>query len=327
MARLLKWGILGTGGIAKKFAQGLPIPDIAELAAVGSRELAQAERFVAEFGGRACGSYQEVLDDPNVEAVYISLPHHLHYEWTVKCAEAGKHILCEKPFTLNAKEAALALDAIKKADVFFMEAFMYKSHPQTLQLRQMLQDGVIGTPRVIHAEFGFESKREGLHFRIDPKLGGGGLMDVGCYPVSFMRMLAGEDPSKVAYSVQINETGVDGVGVGMLEFPNGLRGTFGCAVDLVMPNAAVIIGDNGTLTVPAPWFCDGRLLVHIKGREPEWVKTPTLSNVWANQAVVVSQLLDQRRATFNSWSDTMGTMRALDGLRASAGIVFDAELK
>lgn len=324
--RHLKWGILGTGAIAKRFAEGLPLCKHGELVAVGSRAQETAEKFTKEFLGKPYDSYQAVLDDPEVEAVYISLPHHLHCEWTIKAAQAGKHILCEKPFTLNLREAKEAMDAVKAADVFFMEAFMYRCHPQTLNLHKMLKDGVIGTPRMIHAEFGFVSNRPGKHFRIDPELGGGALMDVGCYCVSFMRFVTGENPVKAVYNAELEPDGYDRFGCGLLEFPSGVRGTFGCSVHCQMNNTATVFGDNGKIILTSPWFCNGEILVHLhSAKEPERVKVEQVPHLWGNQSVVVAQLLDRREAPFISRNDTLGNMRTLDGLRRSAGLKFPAD--
>jgi predicted dehydrogenase len=325
----LRWGILGTGAIAKKFAQGLPMCKHGELVSVGSRSLDTAEKFASEFGGKAAASYEAVLDDPNVEAVYISLPHHLHCEWTIKCAEAGKHILCEKPFALTAEEAKTALDKVKDANVFFMEAFMYRMHTQTITLRQLLQDRVIGTPRMMHGEFGYVSQRGLDTFRFDGSVGGGALMDVGCYPVSLARFVAGEEPSRVTYSADLVDSPVtlsgepakyDSYGIGEMVFPSGFRATFGCAVHVQMNNWATIYGDLGRIHITDPWFCVGPMFVQLNGRDPEQIKFNHPPHLWGNQSVVVAQLLDQKSAPFMSWRDTYGNTAVLEAMRKHAGL-------
>src|SRR5579883_188069 len=162
----LGWGILATGGISRQFAGGLRASKTGELKAVGSRTDESAAKFTAEFGGKPYGSYDAVLADPDVQAVYIGLPHHMHSEWTIKAAQAGKAILCEKPFTLNKIEAERALAEVKKQGVFFMEAFMYRCHPQTLKVLDLIKSGVIGTPQMIDAEFGFSASREWNNSRL-----------------------------------------------------------------------------------------------------------------------------------------------------------------
>ncbi|HWA84185.1 MAG TPA: Gfo/Idh/MocA family oxidoreductase, partial [Fimbriimonadaceae bacterium] len=212
MSDHLRWGILATGRIAQQFAGGVKASKTGELVAVGSRTLESAQAFTARHGGKPYDSYEAVLDDPSVDAVYIATPHHLHAEWTIKAAQAGKGILCEKPFTLDAAEAEHALAAVKKAGVFFMEAFMYRCHPQTLKAKSLVEEGAIGEIRMVASEFGFNAARDWDNFRLDGKLGGGALMDVGTYCVSFSRLIAGEEPSHVAYLPKMTERNYDETG-------------------------------------------------------------------------------------------------------------------
>jgi predicted dehydrogenase len=319
MSAHLNWAILGTGAIAKRFAEGLPLCKSGALVAVGSRSQETADNFCAEFGGKAYASYEAAIADPDVQAVYIALPHHLHKEWTIRAAQAGKHILCEKPFTLNLAEAREALQAVQAAGVFFMEAFMYRFHPQTLTVREMLKNGVIGDVRMIQTNMGGISRREGKHFRIDAPLGGGAMMDVGCYPVSFARMVAGEEPHKLMYSAKLVD-GYDAHGVGLMEFPSGIQCTFACAIDTAMNNQAVIIGERGQLILTDPWFCNGPAYVHLNGRDPEPIRIQPVPHLWGNQSVVVAQLAERHQAPFMSWDDSLGNMRTLDMLRKAAGV-------
>ena len=178
MASKLNWGILATGGIARQFAGGVNASQTGTLTAVGSRTLGSATKFTEQFGGKPYGSYEEVLADPEVDAVYIALPHHMHYDWTIKCAEAGKAILCEKPFTLNALEAEKALAEVKKHGVFFMEAFMYRCHPQTHKLQELLAERAIGQVKVVNTEFAFNAGKSWENFRTEGALGGGGAAEL-----------------------------------------------------------------------------------------------------------------------------------------------------
>lgn len=321
---MLKWGILGTGAIAKKFAEGLPLCRSGELTCVGSRELARAEHFCSEFGGLPVGDYQSVLDNPEVEAVYISLPHHLHAEWTIRCAEAGKHILCEKPFVLTRTEATQCMEAVEKAGVFFMEAFMYRAHPQTLTIHELIQNGVIGQPKLLHAEFGYMSQRASDAFRFDGSVGGGALMDVGCYPISLARFIAGVEPNQASYSAELCESAngskYDGYGTGELIFPTGLRTTFQCAVHVQLNNWATIFGENGRIHITSPWFCNGPLFVQLNGKEPEPITVKAVPHLWGNQSVVVDQLLARKQAPFMSWKDSVAQATILEQLRKAAGI-------
>ncbi len=325
MASSLNWAILGTGSIAEKFAEGLPLCQHGKLVAVGSRNADSAEAFVAKHAGQAYGSYEEAIADPQVEAVYIALPHHLHAEWTIKAAKAGKHILCEKPFAMNLAQAREAIAAVKEAGVFFMEAFMYRCHPQTILLKQLLNDGVIGRVMVVTGEFCYATQRPGKHFRVDPALGGGALMDVGCYPVSMIRLIAGQEPKRVVYSAELTPEGYDGYGSGLMDFENGVRATFNASVHCNGRNWVTINGENGTITVTDPWFCNGQLVVQINGRAPEEMRYKKPPHLWGNQSIVAAQLLERKQAPFMSWDDTLGNMRILDLMRQSAGIRWDVD--
>ncbi len=323
----LNWGILGTGSIAHKFARGLKACKNGNLVAVGSRSHNTAKAFCNDFGGMPYGSYEDLLGDPSVEAVYIALPHHLHGPYTIKAAQAGKHILCEKPFTLNALEAERALDAVRQADVFFMEAWMYRSHPQTQRVAQLLAEGVIGQPRMVRAEFGYAAPGDAGGFRADVRVGGGALMDVGSYPVSFARLVAGAEPVRCHYAID-RVRGYDGNGQGILEFPGGLLASFGTAVHVNLTNDATICGDGGRIHLPSPWFCEGPILLWGPGADkPKRIDFERVPDLWGNQASIVAQYVDQRQSPTMTWADTLGNMRALDALRASAELTFEREVQ
>lgn len=321
----LRWGILGTGAIAGAYAKGVTACDNGTIVAVGSRDYERAKEFTDKNGGKPYGSYDDVLADPEVDAVYIALPHHMHADSTIACAKAGKHILCEKPFTLNLADAERALEAVKAADVFFMEAWMYRSHPQTLKVKQLLAEGAIGTPRMVIANFGYFTDREREHFKLDQGVGGGGLMDVGSYPVSFSRMVAGQEPTRCEYICDFYR-GYDGHGAGLLEFGNGLRANFATGVHVNLDNSATIYGETARIHLPSPWFCGGPIHLSRPGKsEPEVVEFDKVADLWGNQAGIVAKYLDRRQSPTMSWEDTLGNMRTLDALRKSAGLVFGEE--
>jgi predicted dehydrogenase len=321
----LKWGILGPGNIARQFAKGLRECDSGTLAAAGSRSRERAEEFAKEFGGQGVEGYEAVLTHPEVEAVYIALPHHLHAEYTVRAARAGKHILCEKPFTLNALEAERALEEVAKNDVFFMEAWMYRAHPQTAKVRELVQDGAIGDLTMVRGEFGFKLPADSENFRADGAVGGGGLMDVGSYPVSFIRYLAGQEPTRCLFSCELGGQGEDAWGAGVLEFPSGVRGAFTTAIRVNLDNDATVYGTEGKITIPSPWICDGRFTLHREGKDPEEMTVENPPNLWGHQAEVVERYLADRESPTMSWDDTLGNMQTLDRLRASGGLRFAEE--
>lgn len=310
----LRWGILGTGTIAKKFASGLIENGLKPAIAVGSRSLVPAQKFAFEHGGIAYDSYQAVLNDPEVDAVYISLPHHLHVEWTIKCAQAGKHILCEKPFTWDFKEAVRALEIVKAHDVFFMEAFMYRCHPQTIAVYNAIKEGKIGTPYMMHGEFGYRSSRDKNSFRFDPEVGGGALLDVGCYPISMAKLLAGKPVKKAQYSSVLNEQGSDEYGIGSLIFEGDFRASFACGMNAPMKNQVVIYGTEGHITIQSPWFCNGQIELCREGQLDEYIQTKTVPQLWGHQANVVQMHLHQRQSQMMSWNDTLANAQVLDGL-------------
>src|SRR5581483_4245678 len=213
MSKKLAWGIIGTGRIAGIFAQGLAESKTGTLLAVGSRSQAAADTFGETWQApRRYGSYEQLLADKDVEAVYIATPHPWHAEWAIKAAEAGKHILCEKPLALNFPEAMAIVEAARRNDVFLMEAFMYRCHPQTAKLIELIRSGAIGQVRVIQASFSFHSHFSPESRLLNNALGGGGILDVGCYCASMVRLIAGvatgkdfADPIKVTGGGHVGE--------------------------------------------------------------------------------------------------------------------------
>ena len=318
---------MATGSIARQFAAGLPTSRTGTLQAVGSRTLEGATKFTGQFGGRPLPSYQEVLDDPEVDAVYIATPHHLHAEWTVKAAQAGKAILCEKPFTLNAVEADRALEAVRAAGVFFMEAFMYRVHPQTIKVRELVRVGAVGRPLVVNAEFGFAAGRGWDNFRADGAVGGGGLMDVGTYCTSFAAMVAGEEAAEACYQAEITDRGYDAFGSGALRFPGGLTAAFSTGIHANLTNDARIYGEEGSIHVPSPWKCSGGdVVLKRSGKDDETFDfNSTNDELYGIEADAVAESLESGECPHMTIAETLGNMRTLDKLRASAGLRFAAE--
>ena len=334
----LSWGILATGRIAGLFARQLSQSKTGKLAAVGSRSQEGAKKFAAEYHvPHAHGSYEALLADPTVQAVYIAPPHTLHAEWCIKAAAAGKHILCEKPLTLNHAEAMLVVKAAREHDVFLMEAFMYRCHPQTSKLAELLRERVIGDVRIIQASFGF-------HRDFDPEarlfknaLGGGGILDVGCYTVSMSRLVAGlandkpfADPLEVNGSAHFAATGVDTWAVASLKFPGDILASLATSVEAQQHNVVRIHGSNGSILVPAPWaqVKDGpiaRIIVERKGEPPQEIVVELSQPAYAIEADHVAAHIDQRQSPAMSWDDSLGNMQTLDCWRQSIGLVYNSE--
>lgn len=249
---MTNWGILGTGGIARKFARSLIESGSEQVVAIASRDYERA----AVAGNAlqinsAYGSYEELLADPSVEAVYIALPNSMHAEWTIAAARAGKHVLCEKPLALNADEAVTMASAAREHGVWLMEAFMYRFHPQTLRVQELLAADTIGALRQVRASFGITIDEPG-NVRLSPELGGGALYDVGCYCVSFARMVAGAAPKRVAATASWI-SGVDETLVGTLEYASGATAQIACSMASGRNQHVHVIGSHGTIEVRAPF--------------------------------------------------------------------------
>jgi predicted dehydrogenase/aryl-alcohol dehydrogenase-like predicted oxidoreductase len=330
----LNWGVIAPGGIARAFAGQLPSSRTGRLVAVGSRDAGRAAAFAAEFGAaRSYGSYQEVLDDPDVDAVYIATPHPAHAEWVVRAAAAGKHILCEKPLAVTWAHAMAAVEAARRHDVFLMEAFMYRCHPQIRLLADLVRDGVIGEVRQVRASFAFAATLNPTGRLFAPELGGGGILDVGGYPVSAARLVAGAargvpfaDPVGVSGAGHLGETGVDEWAIATLDFGGGLTAHVEAGVRLAADNAIQVYGSEGYLVVGDPWVptTPGRVVVHRVGEEPREEVT-ALTPQYAAEADVVAAHIADRQAPQMSWADSLGNAATLDAWRAAIGLEYPSE--
>jgi predicted dehydrogenase len=340
--RTLAWGILGTGNIAAKIAAGIKDSTSGHLAAVGSRALESARAFAQRFGiPRAFGSYEDIVNSDEVDAVYISLPNHLHAEWTVRCAAAGKHILCEKPFTVNRAQAERAIDAVRAAKVFLMEAYMYRCHPLVAQLVAIVRNGDIGEVRLIQGNFSYNMGLKLENIRLSNPAAGGGIMDVGCYPLSLARLVAGAargnpflNPVEVRGAAFIGERSrVDQQATAALKFPGGCVAALSCGTQVQVDNTFRIWGSEGHIAIPVPWHIphqDARLIVQRAGETaPTELLVDSPAPLYTHQADVVAAAIRNRdveaRHPAMTWADTLGNMAALDAWRADVGLAFDCE--
>jgi predicted dehydrogenase len=334
----LSWGILGTGRIAGIFAKQLSQSKTGKLAAVGSRSQASADKFTAEYRvPRGYSTYDALLADSHVQAVYIATPHPLHVEWCLKAAKAGKHILCEKPLTLNHAEARAVVDAARKHDVFLMEAFMYRCHPQTAKLVELLREKVIGEVRVIHASFGFHRDFNPEARLFKNALGGGGILDVGCYTTSMSRLVAGiatgkpfADPIEVKGCGHFAATGVDTWAIASLKFPGDILAALATSVEVQQHNTVRIYGSNGNIFMPAPWTQVNddttiKLFVERKGETQQEIVVESTQPAYAIEADHVAAYIEQRQTPAMSWSDSLGNMQTLDRWRKSIGLIYETE--
>jgi predicted dehydrogenase len=250
----VKWGIVSTADINRKVIPGAHASAKVELLAVASRDQARADGYASEWEiPRAYGSYEALLADPDVEAVYISLPNTMHVEWSIRALEAGKHVLCEKPFTRHPEEVDDAFDVAEKAGRLLSEAFMYRHNPQTRRLVELVVDGTIGELRLVRSTFSYSLYDED-NIRLRTDVEGGALMDVGCYCVSGSRLLGGE-PIAVHGEAWYGPSGTDWAFGGLLRFPNDVLATFDCGTALPNRDELEVIGSDGSLFLDDPWHC------------------------------------------------------------------------
>lgn len=340
--RTLNWGILGTGGIARKLAAAINASRTGNLVAAASRDLKRAQAFCQEFDTRlAFGSYEEMMGCSEVDVVYVALPNHLHAEWTMRCAASGKHILCEKPLTVNHVEAERAIAAAKSARVFLMEAFMYRCHPQVTQIADILRRGEIGEVRLVQGSFAYDLGTKSQDVRLVNAFGGGGILDVGCYPLSMARLVAGAaqgnpflNPIEVRGTAHIGESSrVDEAACASLKFPGGMLATLTCGMRGNTENVVRIWGTEGHVFVPSPWFPPekhARLVIRRRGEStPTELLVDAPGSLYVNEVDCVAQSIlggdFEPRPPAMSWADTLGNMTALDAWRAEVGLTFDCE--
>src|SRR6185437_2578607 len=250
----VKWGIISTAKINRLFLAGARQANGVEIAAAASRDRAKAEEFARENEiATAHGSYEDLLQDPQIEAVYISLPNSLHVEWSIRALENGKHVLCEKPLSRRTEEVERAFDAAEQHGRLLMEAFMWRHHPQTARLTELLNQGAVGRIRVIRAAFGFVAQNQ-ANVRLQAGLDGGGLMDVGCYCVSATRLIAGE-PERVSAEQSLGGDGVDVSFAATMRHPNDIISHFDCGLSLDSRDLHEVVGNAGSLKLDDPWHC------------------------------------------------------------------------
>jgi len=251
--KTLNWGLLSTARINRDLITPLRASKRNHLLAVGSRSQESADAYAREWKiPRAHGSYEALLADPEIDVLYISLPNHLHAEWTIKAVEAGKHVLCEKPLALSVEEVDAIRSAARKHGRVVAEAFMYRHHPQTLKVQELVRSGTLGTLKLIRGTFSYVLSGEG-NVRLKPEWGGGSIWDVGCYPISYTRTVVGEAPLEVFGWQVTGQTGIDETFVGQMRFDNDVLAQFDSSFAIPFHMFMEIIGSDGTLNIPNPF--------------------------------------------------------------------------
>ncbi|TIN02653.1 MAG: oxidoreductase [Mesorhizobium sp.] len=340
----IRWGILGPGSIAQSFAGGVAASRTGKLVAIGARNPAKPGLAESFPGARILDGYDALLADPDIDAIYISIPHPGHAQWAIKAAEAGKHVLCEKPLALTAFEADAMMHAARKAGTFLGEAFMYRLHPQTKKLVELIRSGIIGDIRMIKSSFGFAMPGFMPQHRLYANdLAGGGILDVGGYPVSMVRLIAGaavgkpfSEPDKVVGTAHLGQSGVDEWASALLHFPGGIVAEVSCSISLNQDNVLRVLGTKGRIEVPDFWFAGGN-------RDVGLGRIDIIASTGARQTISV----DEKRHVYSfevdaageairaggqefawpgiAWAESLGTLRVLDKWRAAAGLEYGIE--
>ena len=296
MTPTLTWGILSTARINRRLIPEVKAAVRSTMLAVASRNADKAQEYAAQWNiPRAYGSYEDLLAAPDINAVYIPLPNTLHKEWVIKAAQAGKHILCEKPLAMTPAEVDEMTAAARENSVVLLEAFMYRMHPQLATLKTLIAEGLIGKVKLIRAKFSFTLRDEN-NIRLRKELGGGSLWDVGCYPVSFAQAIAEEDPQSVFGWQRVNAGGADVLFAGQMQYRNGIVAQIDAGFEMPFRAGAEVVGDEGVLTLPNPWIPDteGKSsgIIHIAPDDTETaiptpVKNPYLCEVEALENAVL----------------------------------------
>jgi len=334
--QFLQWGVIGTGAIANDFATALSASERCRIVNVTSFP-GLAQPFADKFAvPRATDSLDELLADPEVQAVYVATPHPLHEKLALAAIAAGKHVLVEKPMATSAEAAARIVEAAKRRGVFLMEAYMYRCHPLMTELVSRLRAGAIGQIRHVRADFGFRDPRNPKGRLFDPALAGGGILDVGGYPVSFARLIAGiatgksiAEPKRISAAGQIGPTGVDEFAQATLVFDSGVTAELACAIRYDFGCAATVFGEEGRIRLDDAWLPGGKrqgleshFTIERDGEPPKVVHVDIPRAIYALEAELVADALPATQAPWPAmtWDDTLANLRVMDQWRAALGL-------
>jgi len=313
----MRLGLLSTANINRAILAGAARTGRVDVVAVASRDAGRADAYAAEHGiATAHGSYEALLADPDVEAVYVSLPNGMHHEWTMYALAAGKHVLCEKPYTRHPHEAEEAFDAADAAGLVLAEAFMYRHHPQTARVARLVADGAIGRLCAVKATFTFPL-RDLSDVRALPELDGGALMDVGCYCVSGIRLLAGE-PEHVRGEQVTGTTGIDMAFHGTLRCAGDVVGQFEATFRSPQRQSLEAVGEDGVLVVEAPWRVDWGGSVTLRRDGATELVEVDEADAYTLELENLADAIDGRAPALLGRADAVGQARAIDALYRSA---------
>jgi predicted dehydrogenase len=327
MPEIIRWGILGAGGIARKFATGLAALPDAQLAAVGSRTGESADKFGDEFSiPRRHASYEALAADPDIDAIYIATPHPYHAENTHLCLDHGKAVLVEKPFALNAHQAQAMIAHAREKGLFLMEAMWTRFLPVIVRVRQLLAEGAIGDVRWLQADFGFRTSFNPKGRLFDPALGGGALLDVGIYPVSLAYMILGA-PQGIVSQVEIGESGVDDQNAIVFSYAGGQLALLSSATRSDTPQEAVIVGTEGRIRIHSPWWNAAEITVQRADKSVETIAPPRVGNGYNYEAAEVANCLRAGKLESDviSLDESLTIIGTLDTIRTQWGLKYPGE--
>ena len=323
----IRWGILGTGQIARAFAAGLSDVPGAELAAIASRNCDTAQAFAEEFGAnRHYGDYRSLASDPQIDVIYVATPHNLHAENTIMCLQAGKAVLCEKPFTINRRQAHDVIDVARRNKRFLMEAMWTRYLPAIQEAKRLLDQGAIGVPQYIQADFGFAAAVNADHRLLSKQFGGGALLDIGIYPLSLAAYFLGEI-SETHAQATLGDTGIDLQTAFILRHRDGGLSSCICSIVAPSPVALTISGSAGIVQVNAPFFKSQSLTVTTPDGVTRTIQLPYLGNGYTHEAIEVGRCLQQGLLESPSMplDETLALMTCLDTIRAQIGVNYPAD--
>ncbi len=323
-----RWGIIGTGNIAKKFADALQYLPEVELIAVGSRAADTAKRFAKAFDiPHQHDSYDKLANDPDVDVVYIATPHPFHKENAVLCLKAGKAVLCEKPFAVNANQAQEMITAAREKKLFLMEAMWTRFLPIFVKVREWLAKKIIGDVRLLQADFGFRGDRNPKGRLLNPELAGGALLDVGVYTVSLASMVFGQPPVRITSRAHLGSTGVDEQSEMLFDYENGRSAKLSCAIRTQTPQQAVIVGTEGVIRIHSPFWSATTATISVEGKEDKTIKMPFECNGYEYQAREVMQCLQTGRleSDIMTLNESLSIVKTMDEIRAQWGLKYPIE--
>jgi predicted dehydrogenase len=326
MSDITHWGILGTGQIAKRFAEALKsLPD-ASLVAVGSRSREKAMAFGGQFNATyRHASYQELVNNPAVDAVYVATPHSLHHDNAIMALRAGKPVLCEKPLTLNAVQAEEVILTARAKKLLLMEAMWTRFLPVMTRLRKLLAEGAIGDVRMLAADFGFHAE-EGSGRLFDPALGGGALLDIGVYPLSLASMIFGK-PSNVAGLAKLGRTGVDKQNGMVLMYSQGQLAVLHSSIESTTFQEASIMGSKARIKIHSSWWKANAMTLMRENNRNDFIETPYAGNGYQYEIAEFMRCLREKKleSEIMPLDETLSIMRTMDTLRQQWGLRYPGE--